>query len=360
MEAGKFFISLGLTGAEKTLSGLSQVNDHFSGLKGMAIESKLAILAALAGLEQVVSISGKFGNEITKNTEYLNIGKRALQDYTNATTRMGLPANSFKDSIQSIQDAMNDLKFGKGPANFMPTLFSLMIAHGEKFTDEEKKGQFNYWEKNPLALQKHFLNLNNLIGNGIDKGTLASMMKGANINMDVMTAGKMGAYSDANMKIAHSQSVGNGDISKLNQLNTAWIDIEQDMKKIIDILGVQFLPLIQEIANLAQRFANSKFMKDQEFGGKISAGWGAEIIQNSWDANTAGLKGLHVHDPQWNTHTSVVMNLGDIHDPAVHRAMAEKMKKEIEKTARRVHKEESRKDWTNATSGLPISTNGGS
>ena len=89
-EAGRFFISLGLNGAEKTLSGLSQVNDHFGGLKTLSTEAKLAILAALAGLEQLVSVGGKFGSQMTMLHEHLNVSIQDLQKYGNAAQIAGI------------------------------------------------------------------------------------------------------------------------------------------------------------------------------------------------------------------------------------------------------------------------------
>lgn len=255
IEAGRFFVNLGLTGAEKTVSGLAQVNDHFSGLKDLSTEAKLAILAALAGLEQMVSYSGKFGNEITKTTAYLNLNTQALQMWDNAAQRAGATAGQTTKQFESIRNHMLDIMTGNGPKNFMPTLLAEMGAQGQKFTPEEEKGQAGYWAEHPDLLFKHFLQLHKR--KGLSDSMLGYMFEGAGIDTDLTARNqKFGAFSDKNMALARQQTISNSDIQKLAQLNSAWKDFGIESERIVKLLSTGLLPIVQKMADAMAFIAN--------------------------------------------------------------------------------------------------------
>ncbi len=240
LEAGKFFVSLGLTGAEKMLSGLEQVNDHFSGLKGMTTEAKLAILAALAGLEQMVSMSGRWGGELTKLSQFLNISMHDLQLWGNAAERYSKGgAQAFQGAIQNIQDAMNELWSGQGTRKFEPNLMSMMVAGGQKFSDAERKSQFQYWEKHPLEFFKHLVQLTH--DKNTDKGQLGFMLNQANL-AGAMDIAKMGAFNARDLALASQTTVSDATVSKLNQVNVEWNTFLLTTEKIIKLIAAELLP----------------------------------------------------------------------------------------------------------------------
>ncbi|HVN66747.1 MAG TPA: hypothetical protein VMT55_00115 [Candidatus Sulfotelmatobacter sp.] len=254
MEAGKFFVNLGLTGTEKTLGGLSQVNSHFAGLKGISTEAKLAILGALAGLEQMVSISGRFGNELTKSTQFLNVNKVAIQQWENAAQRMGAPVGALTDALQKIQDVMNDIWAGKGPPQFMPTIMSMLTRAGEKFSPAELAGQSNYWQQHPLDFFQHIVHAANLPG--VDRGRLGYMLSQMGINQDILNVARMGAFSPANLAGARRTTINQTDIEQLNKMNQAWEGFELNMKKAMHLFSEGFLPMVQKLEGFSGWFAD--------------------------------------------------------------------------------------------------------
>lgn len=254
MKAGDFFINLGLTGAEKMAGGLSQINDHFSGLKGISTEAKLAILAALAGLEQIVAVSGKFGNSVTKNTQFLNIGNQAFQQWEASAQRFGAAAGVASGTLQKIQDTMNDIWAGKGPPQFLPTVMSMLKNAGEKFTPEEMAGQSNYWQKHPEVFAKHIVNASNL--KGIDKGRLGYILSQMGIDQDFLNVAKMGAFSDKNLQAAKRFTVSDYDISQMNMLNTQWKTFELETEKIMHLFSVGLVPMVAKMADWATVLAD--------------------------------------------------------------------------------------------------------
>ena len=254
MKAGDFFINLGLTGAEKMAGGLAQINDHFSGLKGMAVESKIAILAALAGLEQIVSISGKFGNELTKTTQFLNENSTAIQTWENAAQRFGAGAGEMTSALQGIQNMMNDIWAGKGPPEFLPTIMSMLSRAGEKFKPEELSGQANYWAQHPLDFFRHMNNAANL--KGIDKGRLGYMLAQLGIPQDILNVGRMGAFSDKNLALSKSLGIGSGDVNQLNKLNVEWKTFELTMEKMVHLFGTELVPTVEKLNRIASLAVN--------------------------------------------------------------------------------------------------------
>ncbi len=317
LEAGKFFVSLGLTGAEKTLSGLEQVNDHFSGLKGMTTEAKLAILAALAGLEQMVSMSGRWGGELTKLSQFLNISMHDLQLWGNAAERYSKGgAQAFQGAIQNIQDAMNELWSGQGTRKFEPNLMSMMVAGGQKFSDAERKSQFQYWEKHPLEFFKHLVQLTH--DKNTDKGQLGFMLNQANL-AGAMDIAKMGAFNARDLALASQTTVSDATVSKLNQVNVEWNTFLLTTEKIIKLIAAELLPELK-LMNKALNWGMGIPSQLMDVMGKTAASGGGirtSITQTfnavfnvtGDDAQNGKLKKKvkqWVHEAQTKTHTKTI------------------------------------------------------
>lgn len=250
MEAGKFFVNIGLTGVEKMAGGLEQINDHFAGLKGISTEAKLAILAALAGLEQMVSFSGKFGNELTKTTQFLNENVETIQTWETAAQRAGAAAGDMTGALQKIQDTMNDIWAGKGPPEFLPAIMSMLSNAGEKFTPEELAGQANYWQKHPLDFFRHIVDATHL--KGVDKGRLGYMLSQLGIPQDILSVARLGAFDPSKINQARQLTLSQGDVNTLNNVNVEWKTFEQTMGHIVKMFSTELLPVLERMNTLAK------------------------------------------------------------------------------------------------------------
>lgn len=219
-EAGRFFISLGLNGAEKTLSGLSQVNDHFGGLKTISTEAKLAILAALAGLEQLVSVGGKFGSQMTMLHEHLNVSIQDLQKYGNAAQIAGSSTQDMFTAFGNIQNTLEAVRLEGKAAPFMPTLLALMQQSGQNL---------NFDDIQKMATQKggdvKFFNmLRGMINNTkVNPADLFYMIsQNGMLPTSVYDAVKMGGGKTFDKALGMAPTVSNDNVSKLNNLNMTW------------------------------------------------------------------------------------------------------------------------------------------
>jgi hypothetical protein len=224
-EAGKFFISLGLNGAEKTLSGLSQINDHFGGLKTLSTEAKLAILAALAGLEQLVSIGGKFGSQMTMMHEHLNVSIQDLQKYGNAAQIAGSSTQSMYTAFGNIQDALESIRLQGKAAPFMPALLGLIQQSGQNITSDDilKMGNTKGGDV------KFFNLLRGMINNSkVNKYDLYKMISdNGMLPTDIYDAVSMNKGKTFDKALSMSPTVSDANVSKLNNLNMKWQQTEE-------------------------------------------------------------------------------------------------------------------------------------
>jgi hypothetical protein len=219
-EAGRFFISLGLNGAEKTLSGLSQVNDHFGGLKTLSTEAKLAILAALAGLEQLVSVGGKFGSQMTMLHEHLNVSIQDLQKYGNAAQIAGSSVQSMYTAFGNIQDALESLRLEGKAAPFFPALMGIIQQSGQNISEEDvlKMGNTPGGDVKFLNLLRKMINNSKV--NQFDLYHMISQNGMLPTDIYDVLAMNGGKTFDKALKMA--PTVSNGNVAQLNSLNMEW------------------------------------------------------------------------------------------------------------------------------------------
>ena len=252
-EAGRFFISLGLNGAEKTLSGLSQVNDHFGGLKTISTEAKLAILATLAGLEQLVSIGGKFGSQMTMMHEHLNVSIQDLQKNGNAAKIAGSSTQSMYTAFGNIQDALESIRLQGKAAPFMPTLLELIQQSGQNITLDDilkmgntkggvvkfsnlLRGMINNSKVNPYDLYKMIS----------DNGMLPT---------DIYDAFSMNKGKTFDKALSMSPTVSDANVSKLNNLNMNWMQTEERFE--VAMKNFAATPWIMDLVKGLDNFADA-------------------------------------------------------------------------------------------------------
>ncbi|MDE2233837.1 MAG: hypothetical protein KGJ90_07090 [Patescibacteria group bacterium] len=264
IEAGKFFVSLGLTGAEKTVSGLAQVNDHFAGLKGISTEAKLAILAALAGLEQMVSMTGKFGNETMKTHQHLLVSIHDLQLYEAMAHNAGAATGSMTSAFENIQQTFQAMALeGKVP-QFMPTLMALIQQGGYHMSADDIKK----WGTTMGGPVQFFELLRNMALNSkVDKSKLNYMIQQSGLlPQDIYDVNRMGAFNQSNRAIAEKQIVSKQDVKDLNALNVEWERTIGMMEKFAKLFGTELLPPVRTLYELSSKAVDllEKYKKEND------------------------------------------------------------------------------------------------
>lgn len=297
IEAGKFFINLGLTGAEKTLGGLAQVNDHFSGLKSISTEAKLAILAALAGLEQMVSVSGQFGTNTKLTAEALGVQTRELQKWNNAFQIMTGQAGQGTAVLKGVHDLMFNIQTGQGASPFFPTLMSALNASGYKYSKDELLKQSNLWLKDPSKFMPELMAMAKLKTTEVAK--LAGMLEKSGL----LSNPQFSALRNITPGVIHEagqETISNADIERLNKINQKWQDFGLIMKKVMDEFASRLGPAVDKLliaAKLLDKFMQAQNrLTDSDLVKKdFHSGMGSDIISENWEASHAM---SHVHNPK--------------------------------------------------------------
>ena len=353
LEAGKFFVNLGLTGAEKMLGGLSQINDHFSGLKGISTEAKLAILAALAGMEQMISVSGKFGTQTTLTAEALGAQTKELQKWNNAFQIMTGNANQGGIVLKTIRDLFQGMKFGKGVAEFQPTLMALLAQSGETYTPEEMKKQYLLWASHPEKFMPHLMDMAKL--NNVDQATLAYMLEQSG-QLSPENFSALRNMTPTVLKQAEAESLGNKDIEKLNVLYQKWQLLGLVLKKDMDEFASTMGPIVDGLLRAANLL--DKFMQDQQKisvltqkGGVYDSSqkiWWTQLpdmMQNLFEAGFGA--GPHLH--HGTQHITLKMSFSGV-DNESQRKLAEDLQRQVKPLVHKIVKDNNKKLFTSAIS----------
>lgn len=139
-KAGEFFVDLGVKGSDKTVSDVAHVKDGFSDLKSTSIETKAAMLAALAVLEQVVSTSGQLGTTLKNFGAISGIAPETLQRYEVAAAKAGVSTDSLRGSFLKLQQVSLDVQGGANLPKWMSAIVTSLAQHGNDVGA-------NYWQR---------------------------------------------------------------------------------------------------------------------------------------------------------------------------------------------------------------------
>lgn len=232
INAGEFFINLGIKGGEGTLGMVSKTKEGFGELKSMAIESKAAILAALYALEKIVSTSGELGTTLKNFQSVSGIAPEVLQRYQYAAMKAGVANDSLLQSFLKLQSMAFDVRAGKGLPEWMAPIITTLAQHGKPIGPDWPAR----WQKDPtLGLQalSQFALLSD-----IDTSTKALALQRAGMAPDLAAAlmrGMLtpGKLSDVPKEIILSEK----EIIRLDALNQKF---NQGLKEVGSTLNATF------------------------------------------------------------------------------------------------------------------------
>ena len=210
-KAGEFFVDLGVKGSDKTVSDVAHVKDGFSDLKSTSIETKAAMLAALAVLEQVVSTSGQLGTTLKNFEAVSGIAPQTLQRYEFAAQKAGVANESLLQSFLKLQTTAFDVRAGKGLPPWMSAIITSLAQSGQDVGSDWA----SRWQKDPtigFQAMQQFAQLKN-----IDQSTRAQVLEQAGFAPDLVAALMRQALTPGKLSEAPSQVILNEH--QVNQLD---------------------------------------------------------------------------------------------------------------------------------------------
>lgn len=267
MKIADLFIAIGVSGANKTKSELTDTRKGLNETASSALWAKAAIVGVLYGLERLVSGSNATGAAMQSFAGYTGLSAESLQRYAWAGRQANASAEEVQGSIMGIQKAMAQLETtGQGPTGLW------VIARDLKGFDKSKaRDAFYMFDQ----LQKFAQNtkLPTSIANqalesfGLSAGTIAAMRKNA---FDPKNLAKANIYTDAQTGAlakmnAQWANLGDNIQKAIGKMNVAH---GGQMIKDITLITTQVLKLTSGLITLADKLQVFKLVS------KAFEGWG--------------------------------------------------------------------------------------
>lgn len=212
VNAGEFFINLGIKGAEGTIGLVNKTKDGFGDLKSMAIESKAAILAALYALNKIVETSGQLGTTLRNFQSISGIAPETLQRYEYAAMKAGVANETLLQSFLKIQGMAFDVRAGKGLPEWMAPIITTLAQHGKDVGPDWAAR----WQKDPTLGLKALSDFALLPD--IDKSTKALALQRTGAAPDLVAALMRGALTPSQIAQVSSRDIlSEGEIKALDE-----------------------------------------------------------------------------------------------------------------------------------------------
>lgn len=238
VKAGEFFVELGIKGAEGTLGALGKTNSAFADLKTMSIEAKAAILAALYGIEKLVSSSGELGTTLKNFSTISGVSTDVLQRYQFQAEKVGVANQSLQNSFKHVQESMLGIRAGEGLPKWMAAIVTSLAQRGVDLgPDFVARAQ-----KDPAlafqAMQKYAL----IPDKEIDRSTKAITLQQAGWSPDVVTAMLRGVFTPEKLAAVPSSAILSGnEIDKLDALRARWDSLITEIEIFLAKMTARFL-----------------------------------------------------------------------------------------------------------------------
>jgi len=120
-------------GSEKTEGAVKTVVDGFTQLKTEALEAKVAILAALYGIEKIATGAGQWGTDLQNFSTVTGISTTKVQLLGLEFMKTNASIHDVEDSLLGIQKKMEDLYHGKGVPPYLLNMVDTMNKLGYHF-----------------------------------------------------------------------------------------------------------------------------------------------------------------------------------------------------------------------------------
>jgi hypothetical protein len=218
----ELFVNLGITGADKTVGALTSVKKGLGEVSSMSLEAKAAILAAVYGLERMMSASGMAGTNLTNFTSLTGLSTKALQQWQYGMVTAGGTADEMTTNIMAIQKAVAATDWGKG----VPEGWAILAnASGDK----------DLWahKSDPFYIAKAFIKGINSAGKNPE--TMAAMNALANsvgLTDHFISGGRRGKFEQSNLD--HAPVRSEAMISSLDKSHVALATAEMKMGMLFD------------------------------------------------------------------------------------------------------------------------------
>lgn len=273
MTAGELYVSLGVKGADKTMTALGSIKNGLTEAKSVSLEMKAALVGAMYALERVFAKSGAVGTGMTNFTALTGLSAKTLQQWQYAARQMGASSDDVTSSIMAIQKAMAGVDLNKGvPEGLM------LLSQAAGGIDFRKKDDPFYMM---AAFQKAVHNLGNSPRAKAIENYLVSSM---GINPAMIAAMQRNAFNEKAFKAAPIYS--DKELGNLDKANIGWSNLSNEIEMAFGHFNAKHgTELVKEFTTLtrgAEKFAESLEHISEKFKVIETAGHALEGIGNTF------------------------------------------------------------------------------
>jgi hypothetical protein len=206
MTIAELFVELSVKGSDKTVNAFKSVKTSLGEVKSMSLEAKAAILAAVYGLERMMSQGAQTGTNLTNFTALTNLSAKSLQQWKWAAQQAGVQGEEFTGSLKSVQDNVSKMLAGGGAPKGLG-----LIANSVGIDPKKLQDTFYMMEKFQEFAQKN-------------KSTLATdALKSMGLSEGVIAGMRRNVFTQDNFKKA--PIYGDGEIKQLDKVKTAYANL---------------------------------------------------------------------------------------------------------------------------------------
>ena len=253
IKVGELFVNLGIKGSEKTIGAITQTTKGMGGLASVSLEAKAAILAAMYGLERMMSSSASLGTHLVNLSTLLGGPgiMKALQQYDYAAQQVGVSNQAVEGSFKSLQSVMTNIDLNKGAPEWAA------VVGGKVGIDFNRKNDL------PYMMQKlqQFAQLKN-----VSEAWKRQMLASFGLSDDVISAMEQNAFRPE--MLARAPIYGDTEAKTLQHIKAIWANLEQKIEmgfgrfntkhgaqlaKDIDHIVTSFLNLASAMDSLATK-----------------------------------------------------------------------------------------------------------
>lgn len=231
MNIAELFVSLGIKGSEKTIGALSNVRKGLGEVSSMSLEAKAGILAAVYGLERLMSASAAMGTGLTNFSALTGLSAKSLQQWQYAARQAGESNDEFTGSLKAVQNSMTNMLLGKGA----PEGLALVAKATKDFDPTRVRDTFYVMQELQKAAQTLPKDLGNqaLKSFGLSDATIAAMRRNA-FRPEVF---------------AKAPTYGDREIGQLDRANIAWSNLGNKIQMAIGHFNARHgLQLVKDIS----------------------------------------------------------------------------------------------------------------
>lgn len=269
MNIADLFVSLGIKGADKTLSTMKDVKVSIADIGSTSLATKAALVGMMYGLERLMSNSMTTGNNLMQFATATGLSAESLQRWQYAARQAGVQGEELTSSVEAVQKSIVNMMLGKGNPEGMR-----MVANSVGIDPAKARDTFYMLGKLQEFAKKAPADVGNTILSsfGLTQGIINAMRRDM-FRPEVMN--KAPIYSNSGAKALQAIDVQWANLGQKIEMAIGKLNIKHGGKLVSDISMI-----VEKVTVLADRLVTlADRLKIFELIGESFKGWAMILDQ---------------------------------------------------------------------------------